>query len=102
MRQLDPAFLQRAIPVLLLGVAVYTLLKPRLGAEDLRARMDRGRFDLTFGLVIGFYDGFFGPGTGSFMLVALVTLLGFDFMRANTLAKVMNLSTNIAALAYFI
>jgi uncharacterized membrane protein YfcA len=54
------------------------------------------------GGVLGFYDGFFGPGTGSFMLVALVLLLGLDFIRASTLAKMMNVATNVAALAYFI
>ena len=53
-RQLDPSFLKRAIPLLLIGVAIYTLLRPRLGAEDLRPRMTRGVFDLSFGLLIGF------------------------------------------------
>jgi uncharacterized membrane protein YfcA len=52
--------------------------------------------------VLGFYDGFFGPGTGSFILFAFVALLGFDFIRASASAKVLNVATNVAALAFFI
>ncbi len=59
-----PSFLKRAIPILLIAVAVFTLLKPTLGSQDLHPRMRREWFDLIFGLGIGFYDGFFGPGTG--------------------------------------
>jgi uncharacterized membrane protein YfcA len=101
---LDPALIRPVVIVALFIVLAYTVFKPSLGnthAPKLKPSKERIVAGCIGG-VLGFYDGFFGPGTGSFMLVALVTLLGFDFMRANTLAKVMNLSTNIAALAYFI
>ena len=101
-QQLDPSFLKRAIPMLLISVAVYTLLKPRLGAEDLRPRMARGAFDLTFGLLLGFYDGFFGPGTGTFWTMAFMLGLGFNMTRATGYAKVMNFASNVSSLAFFL
>jgi uncharacterized protein len=101
-RQLDPSFLRRVIPVLLLAVAVYTLLKPRLGAEDLHPRMARGTFDLVCGLLIGFYDGFFGPGAGTFWTMAYMLGLGFNMTRATGYAKVMNFASNIGSLAFFL
>ena len=101
-QRLDPSFLKRAIPILLLSVAVYTLLKPRLGAEEVRARMSRGAFDLTFGLLIGFYDGFFGPGTGTFWTMAFMLALGFNMTRATGCSKLMNFASNISSLAFFL
>ena len=101
-QQLDPSFLKRAIPVLLIGVAIYTLLKPSLGAEDLHPRMARGVFDLTFGLLLGFYDGFFGPGTGTFWTMACMLGLGFNMTRATGYAKVMNFASNISSLVFFL
>ena len=101
-RQLDPSFLRRAIPVLLIAVAIYALVKPRLGAEDLHPRMSRGAFDLIFGLVIGFYDGFFGPGTGTFWTMAFMLGLGFNMTRATGYAKVMNFGSNASSLALFL
>ena len=101
-RQLDPSFLKRAIPVLLIVVAAYTLLKPRLGAEDLHPRLRRGTFDLIFGLLIGFYDGFFGPGTGTFWTMAFMLGLGFNMTRATGYAKVMNFASNLCSLALFL
>src|SRR6266853_1012157 len=65
-QQLDPSLLRRAIPVLLIALVVFTLVRPELGAEDLRPRMRRTTFDFIFGLLLGFYDGFLGPGTGTF------------------------------------
>jgi uncharacterized protein len=101
-QQLDPSFLKRAIPLLLIGVAIYSLMKPRLGAEDLHPRMARGVFDLTFGLLIGFYDGFFGPGTGTFWTMAFMLGLGFNMMRATGYSKVMNFASNVSSLAFFL
>ena len=101
-QQLDPSILKRAIPFLLIGVAIYTLLKPRLGAEDLHPRMARGVFDLTFGLLLGFYDGFFGPGTGTFWTMAFMLGLGFNMTRATGYAKVMNFASNVSSLALFL
>ena len=101
-QQLDPSFLKRAIPMLLIGVASYTLLKPRLGAEDLHPRMARGVFDLIFGLMLGFYDGFFGPGTGTFWTMAFMLGLGFNMTRATGYAKAMNFASNLSSLVFFL
>jgi uncharacterized membrane protein YfcA len=101
-QRLDPLLLKRAIPLLLLAVAVYTLLKPDLGARDARPRMSRPRFDLLFGLGIGFYDGFFGPGTGTFWAMAFVLGLGFNLTRATAYTKVMNFASNLSSLAFFL
>jgi uncharacterized protein len=101
-RQLDPSFLRRAIPVLLIGVAAYTLLRPRLGTEDLHPRMPRPLFDVSFGLLLGFYDGFFGPGTGTFWTMACMLGLGFNMTRATGYAKAMNFASNISSLAFFL
>jgi uncharacterized membrane protein YfcA len=101
-QQVDTSFLQRAIPALLIAVAVYTLLKPDLGAEDLRPRMSRSWFDAVFGLGIGFYDGFFGPGTGTFWTMAYMLGLGFNMTKATGYTKVMNFASNLGSLALFL
>jgi uncharacterized protein len=101
-QQMDPLFLRRLIPLLLIAVAAYTLLKPRLGEKDLHPRMRRGWFDLIFGLSIGFYDGFFGPGTGTFWTMAYMLGLGFNMTRATGYTKVMNFASNLSSLALFL
>jgi uncharacterized membrane protein YfcA len=99
---LDATILKQLIPWLLAAIAVYTLCSPRLGAEDSHARMKAGPFYLLSGLAIGFYDGFFGPGTGSFWTMALMLLLGCSMMRATATTKVMNFTSNIVALVFFL
>lgn len=99
---LDAASLKQLIPWLLATIAIYTLLSPHLGAEDSHARMKAGLFYLLFGLSIGFYDGFFGPGTGSFWTMALMMLLGYSMMRATATTKVMNFTSNFVALIFFL
>jgi uncharacterized protein len=99
---MDPSFLRRLIPLLLCAVAAYTLLKPRLGEQDLHPRMARGWFDLVFGLGLGFYDGFFGPGTGTFWTMAYMLGLGFNMTRATGYTKVMNFASNLSSLALFL
>lgn len=101
-QRVDPSLLKRAIPVLLMAVALYTLCKPRLGAEDHPARLPHGTFDLLFGLGIGFYDGFFGPGTGTFWAMAYMLGLGFNMTRATGYTKVMNFASNLSSLAFFL
>lgn len=101
-QQLNPSFLRGAIPFLLIAVALYTLLKPQLGAADLHPRMAHSRFDLLFGLLIGFYDGFFGPGTGTFWTMACMLGLGFNMARATGYSKVMNLASNLSSLGFFL
>lgn len=101
-QQLARALLERIIPIVLLVVAAYTLLKPRFGAEDVRARMNRRSFDFIFGLGIGFYDGFLGPGTGTFWTMAFMFCLGFNMLRATAYTKVMNFASNLSSLAFFL
>ena len=99
---LDPALIEPLIPVLLFLVFLYTLLSRHLGAADRKARMRQTPFYILFGLGLGFYDGFFGPGTGSLWAFALMTLLGFNMVKATGVTKVMNFTSNIASLALFV
>jgi uncharacterized membrane protein YfcA len=99
---LDATVLKQLIPWLLAAIVVYTLFSPSLGSEDSHARMKSGPFYLLFGLSIGFYDGFFGPGTGSFWTMALMMLLGCSMMRATATTKVMNFTSNFVALIFFL
>jgi hypothetical protein len=101
-QQLDPTLLRRAIPVLLSVVAIYVLLRPALGAADRQPRMKRGAFDLLFVFGIGFYDGFFGPGSGTFWTMAFVLALGFNLTRATGYTKVVNFASNLTSLAFFL
>ena len=101
-QQVDPGFLRGVIPFLLIAIALYTLFSPRLGMEDIHPRMRPGLFYLVFGLLIGFYDGFFGPGTGSFWVIAFMLGLGFNMTKATGFTKVMNFTSNIVSLAVFI
>lgn len=99
----NPDFLRKLLPFILLGVLLYTLAKKELGREHTPMHSLRTTQWLTagIGLVIGFYDGFFGPGTGSFFVFLFVRVLGYDFLNASVSAKLLNLSTNLAALLLF-
>ena len=87
---LNTDFLRRLIPLLLTASLMYFLVKPKAGFEATAARMRRVPFYLVFGLALGFYDGFFGPGTGSFWAMAFMIFLGFDLIRATGCTKAMN------------
>jgi uncharacterized protein len=91
------------ILVLLIAVAIYTWLKPDLGKlENLRhVPKQRIQIGAIAGAVIGFYDGIFGPGTGSFLMLILVATLGYAFITASAIAKVVNVATNVGALIVF-
>jgi len=99
----SPAFLRKVLPGVLLLVLVYTLVRKDLGREH-RPRF-AGRSETlaacTLGLTIGFYDGFFGPGTGSFFVFLFVRWLGYDFLHASASAKWLNTTSNLAALSLF-
>ena len=90
--------------VLLVAVATYTLRKPGLG--DVQAlRWDGRRHYVAAGLGglgLGFYDGIFGPGTGSFLVFLLVGMLGYSFLQASAKARIVNIGTNLGALAVFV
>ena len=97
------AGLRKALPLVLLGVLLYTLARKELGLIH-RPRLV-GRTEIAvasvIGLAVGFYDGFFGPGTGSFFVFLFVRLLGYDFLNASAGAKLLNTATNAAAIVLF-
>ena len=99
----SPALLRKVLPGLLLLLLAYTLIKKDLGQSH--APRFAGRKELlvlcAIGAVIGFYDGFFGPGTGSFFVFLLVRVVGYDFLHASAHAKVLNAASNLAALCLF-
>lgn len=96
-------FVRSLLPVVLVAVAVYTFKKKDLGAihAPLHSGAKERWLALGFGGAIGFYDGFFGPGTGSFLLFLFVRFFGFDFLSASAAAKVVNVACNIAGLILF-
>ena len=93
--------LTQIIPLLLVAIFLYMLFRPELGAVHQPHRIPLRLFYLLFGLLLGFYDGFFGPGTGSFWAIAFVSGLGFDLKKATAHTKVMNFTSNLTALAFF-
>ena len=100
-QHIQPDFLSNALPLLLLAIFIYMLFSPKLGEIDVESRVPLSRLFIILGLSIGFYDGFFGPGTGSFWTIALATLGGMNLKRATAATKVMNLSSNIVSLSFF-
>lgn len=103
-RNLPADVFRPIIVVLLAGVWLWTLLRPAMGMEQrLRWEGRRRHYWVATlgGLGIGFYDGMLGPGTGSFLLILLVGLLGYSFLNASSTAKVVNLGTNAAAMVVF-
>jgi uncharacterized membrane protein YfcA len=88
--------------VLMIAVAVYTFLRKDLGQQAARPLHAGDRWKgALFGGVIGVYDGFFGPGTGSFLIFGFVRLFGMDFVQGSASAKVINFATNLSAIAFF-
>jgi len=100
-QQLNPNILKQVIPFLLIAVLVYTIFSPKIGERDSKPKMNSRPFFLIFGTFLGFYDGFFGPGTGSFWAIALVIGLGFNLTKATAYTKVMNFVSNIVSLFVF-
>jgi len=100
-QQFPADFLERLIVVMLIVIFLYTALSPKLGFEPTAHKMSPRLFYALAGLAIGFYDGFFGPGTGSFWTMALVVLLGLDLKHATAQTKLFNFTSNIVSLAVF-
>jgi uncharacterized membrane protein YfcA len=100
---ISPDFLRKLLPFVLLGVLLYTLARKDLGHTHApRLSGAAQTWAATgIGLVLGFYDGFFGPGTGSFLVFLFVRALGYDFLNASASAKLVNTATNLAALILF-
>lgn len=99
----SPEMLRPVVLILLIGVALHTFMRKDFGAHQRTSGTPRRdlAWMLTIGMTIGFYDGFFGPGTGSFFIFLLVRFLALDFLHASATAKILNVSTNIAAITYF-
>lgn len=96
-------FVRSLLPLILLAVAVYTFKKKDFGSNHapVHTGLTETLLASAVGGAIGFYDGFFGPGTGSFLLFMFVRFFGFDFLGASAAAKVVNVACNISALIWF-
>jgi uncharacterized membrane protein YfcA len=101
-KRVDTSLLEIAVPVALIGIALYFLFAPNLSDADKAARLPFALFVPAMGFAIGFYDGVFGPGTGSFLTIGFVTLFGLGLTRASGHTKVINLVSNLSALTIFI
>ncbi|MFT5588526.1 MAG: putative membrane protein YfcA [Bradyrhizobium sp.] len=101
--RVPPDFIRKCLPLILIVVAVYTLKRKDMG--NVHAPLHHGLKERYFACIVGgsvgFYDGFFGPGTGSFLVFLFVRVFGFDFLGASAVAKVVNVACNISALLWF-
>lgn len=100
-QRVETQWLSWAIPLLLMTVALYFLLAPRLGEQEQQARVSHRIWSRTAVPMIGFYDGFFGPGTGSFFAASGVILRGKTLVQATVVAKPLNFTSNIVSLLLF-
>jgi uncharacterized protein len=99
----SPALFRPLVPVMLTVVLTYVLWNKNLGAHHAPIGFSRRRAAVALAAVagIGFYDGFFGPGTGSFLMLLFIRFYGFDFLHASAAARVINVATNAGALLFF-
>jgi uncharacterized membrane protein YfcA len=99
----SPALYRPLVPIMLTVVLTYVLWHKDLGARHAPIAFSRGRSYIALAAIggIGFYDGFFGPGTGSFLMLLLIRLYGFDFLHASAGARSINVATNAGALLFF-
>ncbi len=100
--QLPSGLIMKVLPVLLVLVALYFLLSPRISDSDSHARLSLPVLGLTLVPLLGFYDGAFGPGTGAFLMITFVEVAGFGMIKAAAHTKICNLASNICALAAWI
>ncbi|SFH01118.1 sulfite exporter TauE/SafE family protein [Pedobacter insulae] len=101
--KLNNDLIKPIILVVLILVAAYTYFNKQFGIHQQKEHSPAKQVFLAglFGLIIGFYDGLIGPGTGSFLILVFIAVLGFDFVGASAHAKIVNMATNLAALIYF-
>ena len=102
--QIPNTVMKPIVGLILVAVFIYTFTKKDFGQQPHRTvtkAKQRIRMGLM-GVVLGFYDGFFGPGTGSFLVLGFITLIGFDFLKASAHAKLVNVATNLASTLFFI
>lgn len=102
--RIDVNILKPFIFFILIAIAIYTFKKKDFGTYSTKALSNKKKyiFGILIGVAIGFYDGFLGPGTGSFLVLGFVALLGFEFLEASAYAKIINCITNISALYVFL
>ncbi|HEX6409143.1 MAG TPA: TSUP family transporter [Sphingomicrobium sp.] len=96
----EASVLALIVPLLLISVAIYVLVSPRMTDEDAHQRLSERGYAPIGGLV-GVYDGFFGPGTGSFFTTSLVALRGYGLTRATAVTKLLNFTSNVASVIFF-
>jgi uncharacterized membrane protein YfcA len=101
-KSVDTSLLRFAVPVALIAIAGYFLVAPRLTDADRHAWLPFATFVPVMAAVVGFYDGLFGPGTGSFLTIGFITLFGLGATRAAGHTKALNLMSNLGALALFV
>lgn len=99
---IDVNALKALLPFLVLIIGIYFLFSPSVGGEDRKQRISLPLFAFTAAAGVGFYDGIFGPATGSFFTLAFILLLGFNLPKAVAHAKVLNFTSNFASLIFFI
>ncbi len=102
--EIDQRVLNVMVLILILGVGIYSLFSKQIGHNENPYPITTGRFigGIFLALGLGFYDGFFGPGTGSFLMFGFIAIYGMDFIHASGNARVLNFASNIAALATFV
>ena len=100
-QQVSNDVLKYIIPVLLVIIIIYSFIKTKIGEYDKPARMTEFVFYFFAGLILGFYDGFFGPGSGSIWAIAFVAGLGYNLTKATGYTKVMNFTSNIVSFFIF-
>lgn len=98
------SFMKPLLLVMLVAAAIYTYTKKDFGVhvEQYRSKKKQWVHAVALGVVIGFYDGFIGPGTGSFLVLAFISLFGFDFLHASASAKMVNMATNFGSIVLFV
>ncbi|OAN18212.1 hypothetical protein A3K86_04765 [Photobacterium jeanii] len=99
---IDAGALTSLIPLLLLGISCYFLFAPQAGVGGGEPKLSETAFAFSVGFGIGFYDGFFGPGTGSLFTICFVAIAQLNMLAATARTKVLNFTSNIAALLFFI
>ncbi|WP_295898928.1 TSUP family transporter [uncultured Vibrio sp.] len=101
-QHIDAGVLTSLIPVLLLGISFYFLMAPQAGEGGGKPKLSESMFAFSVGTGVGFYDGFFGPGTGSIFTICFVALAQLSIVNATARTKVLNFTSNLAALLFFI
>jgi uncharacterized membrane protein YfcA len=102
--QVHNDFMKPLLLVILIAVAVYAYSKKNFGTHTHRQHTNKQQvlYAIAISIIIGFYDGFVGPGAGSFLVLAFITLLGFDFLKSSANAKLVNMATNLGSIIFFL